>query len=159
MKQKPVSVQNMRFCRNIRAWFWFSFFQNFNFHFSSHVIWLVCRAVTNSFYLSKELHRWGAKFKHILFLTSALTETDGLNNLDSQTHLGQKLCYPGSGISIQKTRRIFMMLNATKTFSQEMVIFSSLTSQRIIPFQNKKFNFYTPPDPPWSGKITGVYRY
>ena len=45
----------MRICQNIRTWFWASFFQNLNFfHFSWHVIWLVCRAVT-IFYWRKEL--------------------------------------------------------------------------------------------------------
>ena len=44
---KKVSAQNMGFCQNIPTWFWASFFQNLNlFHFSWHIIWLVCRMVT-----------------------------------------------------------------------------------------------------------------
>ena len=36
---KKVSAQNMRFCQNIPASFWASFFQNLNFfHFSWHII-------------------------------------------------------------------------------------------------------------------------
>ena len=44
---KKVWSQKMRFCQNIPTWFWPSFFQNLNFfHFSWHIIRLVCRAVT-----------------------------------------------------------------------------------------------------------------
>ena len=44
---KKVSAQKMGFCQNIPTRFWASFFQNLNFfHFSWHVIWLVCRTVT-----------------------------------------------------------------------------------------------------------------
>ena len=43
---KKVSPQKMRFCQNILTPFWASFFQNPNFfHFSWHIIWLVCRVV------------------------------------------------------------------------------------------------------------------
>ena len=37
----------MRFCQNILSPFWASFFKNLNFfHFSRHIIWMVCRTVT-----------------------------------------------------------------------------------------------------------------
>ena len=43
---QKVSAQKMRFCQNILTTFWASFFQNLNsFHFSWHILWLVCRAV------------------------------------------------------------------------------------------------------------------
>ena len=38
--------ESMRFCQNILSPFWASFFKNLNFfHFSPHIIWLVCRTV------------------------------------------------------------------------------------------------------------------
>ena len=40
-------IESMRFCQNILSPFWASFFKNLNFfHFSRHIIWLVCRTVT-----------------------------------------------------------------------------------------------------------------
>ena len=39
-------IESMRFCQNILSPFWASFFKNLNFfHFSRHIIWLVCRTV------------------------------------------------------------------------------------------------------------------
>ena len=39
-------IESMRFCQNILSPFWASFFKNLNFfHFSRHIIWLVCRMV------------------------------------------------------------------------------------------------------------------
>ena len=39
-------IESMRFCQNILSPFWASFFKNLNFfHFSQHIIWLVCRMV------------------------------------------------------------------------------------------------------------------
>ena len=61
---KKVSAQNMRFCQNIRTWFWASFFQNLNFfHFSWHIIWLVCRQVM--IFLLKQRERSSGCTKYI----------------------------------------------------------------------------------------------
>ena len=39
-------IESMRFCQNILSPFWASFFKNLNFfHFSRHMVWLVCRTV------------------------------------------------------------------------------------------------------------------
>ena len=43
---KLKDIESMRFCQNILSPFWASFFKNLNFfHFSRHIIWLVCRTV------------------------------------------------------------------------------------------------------------------
>ena len=64
---KEVSAQNMRLCQNIRTWFWVSFFQNLNFfHFSWHVIWLVCRVVT--MFVLKQTSRLDVTFKVLEFV-------------------------------------------------------------------------------------------
>ena len=44
---KKVSTKKMRYCQNLLTTFWASSFQNLDcFHFSWHIIWLVCRGVT-----------------------------------------------------------------------------------------------------------------
>ena len=61
---KKVSAQKMGFCQNIPTWFWASFFQNLNFfHFSWHIIRLVCRVVT--IFLLTQNTRLGGPFKYL----------------------------------------------------------------------------------------------
>ena len=54
----------MGFCQNIPTRFWASFFQNFNFfHFSWHIIRLVCRMVT--IFLLTQRTRSDAPFRYL----------------------------------------------------------------------------------------------
>ena len=54
----------MRFCQNIPTPFSRSFFQNLNFfHFSWHIIWLLCSAVT--IYLLTQRSRLSVPFRYI----------------------------------------------------------------------------------------------
>ena len=61
--KKKVSAQNMRFCQNIRTWFWASFFQNLNFFRFSLLIGSVCRKFT--IFLLTQRNRLDGHFRYL----------------------------------------------------------------------------------------------